>query len=75
MISLFDNVSIIEIDIKNDWVGKNLIELNLRKKYDVNVVAIRENGKVTIGVDPEKPLTKGMSLTLIANMAKLSRLI
>lgn len=75
MISLSDNVSIVEIDIKNDWVGKNLIELNLRKKYDVNVIAIRENGEVTVGVDPEKPLAKGMSLTLIANTAKLSRLI
>lgn len=75
MISLSDNVSIVEIDIKNDWVGKNLIELNLRKKYDINVVAIRENGKVTVGVDPKKPLAKGMSLTLIANTAKLSRLI
>ena len=32
MISLSKDVSIVEIDVKDEWCGKNLIELNLRKK-------------------------------------------
>ena len=42
MISLSKDVSMIEINVKAEWVGKNLIELNLRKKYGFNIVAIKK---------------------------------
>ena len=42
MISLSKDTSIVEIDVKPEWVGKNLIELNLRKKHGFNIVALRE---------------------------------
>lgn len=32
----------VEMEVKQQWIGKNLIELNLRKKYSINVVAIIE---------------------------------
>ena len=37
MISLSKDVSVVEIDVKNEWIGKNLIELNLRKKFGFNI--------------------------------------
>ena len=42
----------VEIEVKPEWVGKNLIELNLRKKYGMNIVAMKKGGKVTVNVDP-----------------------
>ena len=39
MISLSDNVSVVEFDIRDEWLGHSLMELNLRKKYSINVVA------------------------------------
>ncbi len=73
MLSLSKDVSIVEIDVKNEWVGKNLIELNLRKKYGFNIVANRVGKKVNVTIDPSTPLTKEMTLIVIANTAKLSR--
>ena len=40
MISLSKDVSVVEIDVKEEWIGKTLQELNLRKKYCFNIVAI-----------------------------------
>lgn len=74
MLSLSKDVSIVEIDVKDEWVGKNLIELNLRRKYDFNVVAIRTGEKVNATVDPTLPLEKEMVLIVIANNRKLSRM-
>ena len=74
MLSLSKDVSIVEIDVKDEWVGKNLIELNLRRKYDFNVVAIRIGEKVNATVDPTLPLEKEMVLIVIANNRKLSRM-
>ena len=64
----------VELDVQGSWAGKNLIELNLRKKYGVNVVAVRQSGRVQVNIDPEAPLSADMKLLVIANTAKLAKL-
>ena len=71
MISLSDDVSIVEITVRDEWVGKNLIELNLRKKHGLNIVAIKTGERVNVNVNPEEPLDKSMTLIVIANTARL----
>ena len=74
MIELSDDISMVEIGVKDEWVGKTLIELSLRKKYSINVVAIRHGEIITTTVDPAIPLEKGMELIVIANTSKLQKL-
>ena len=74
MIELSDDVSMVEIDVKDEWVGKTLIDLSLRNKYSINVVAIRSDNKINTTVDPSLPLEKGMQLIVIENKAKLQKL-
>ena len=74
MISLSKEVSMIELDVRDEWVGKNLIDLNLRKKYSINVVAVRVGEKVEVGISPEQPLTRDMKLIVIANSERLNKL-
>ena len=74
MISLSKDVSMVEIDVRDEWIGKNLIELNLRKKYSFNVVAVRKGERVDVNINPEQALDQGMTLIVIANTAKLKKL-
>lgn len=74
MISLSKDVSMVEIDVKEEWCGKNLIELNLRKKYGINIVAIKKGEKVNVNIDPEQALDKEDALIVIANTAKLGKM-
>lgn len=74
MISLSKDVSMVEIDVKPEWVGKNLIELNLRKKYGFNIVAIKKNDTVSVTVSPEQVLDEETTLIVIANTSKLEKL-
>ena len=74
MIELSRDVSMVELDVRPEWVGKNLKELNLRKKYDINIVAILHNKEVNASIDPEQPLDASMRLIVIANTAKLAKL-
>lgn len=74
IIELTRDVSMIEMDVRPEWAGKSLLELNLRKKYSINVVAIQHEGNVSLSIDPEKPLHLSMKLIVIANPAKLSKL-
>lgn len=74
MISLSKDVSMVELDVKGEWVGKNLIELNLRKKYGFNVVAIKKGDKVNVNINPEQVLDENTTLIVIADVAKLGKL-
>ena len=64
-IALSPDYSILETAIPKAWVGKTLRELDVRKVYDVNVAAIKEEEKVEINPDPDMPLREGMIVVLI----------
>ena len=74
MISISKDVSIVEIEVKNEWLGKNLIELNLRKKYGLNIVAIKKDGKVNVNINPELVLDANTALIVIADVDSLAKL-
>lgn len=74
MVSLAKNVSMIEMDVKPEWIGKNLIELDLRRKYSVNVVAMRKGDMVSVDIEPHEKLQADDKLIVIANTAKLAKL-
>ena len=74
ILSLSKDVSIVEIDVKDDWVGKNLIELNFRKKYGFNIIAIRKGEQAEMSFDPSAPLNKEMTLVVVANTSKLKKI-
>lgn len=74
MIELSQDVSMVEIDVLEKWVGKNLVELKLREKYELNVVAIKKEKEVIIAIDPFMPLEAAAKLIVIAKTDKLAKL-
>lgn len=64
-VELSSDYTIAEIKLPNSWIGKNLIQLNLRKKYDVNVIALKRNDQIDITPVADMPLEKTDVLVLI----------
>ena len=75
MIALSGDFSIVELDMKPEWIGKNLIELNLRQKYAVNVVAIRKQDHISVNINPTEPLDPSFKLIVIATNKSLNKLL
>ncbi len=74
IIELSKNVSMVELDVKSDWVNRSIIELDLRKKYDLNIIAIREDKEVFTSIKPDMVLKEGMKLIVVVNTSRLSKL-
>ena len=74
VIDLSKDVSLIELDVKPEWVGKTLIELNLRKQYAINIIAIRKEDNLQINIDPTIKLDKNMQLVVIMKTSKIKTL-
>ena len=74
IIELSQDVSMLELEVWPEWVGKSLAELNLRRKYSINVVAMVKGSQISVNIEPDKPLEAGVRLIVIANVDKLRRL-
>ncbi len=74
IVELSKDVSMVEFDVKPQWIGKNLVQLDLRKKYSINVVAILKGEEVVTSIDPEMPLEQNMKLIVIADTNKLEKI-
>ncbi|MCI7472728.1 MAG: TrkA family potassium uptake protein [Clostridiales bacterium] len=51
-IELSEDFGIVETTVPRDWLGKNLMELNVRARYKVNIIAVRKKGQEAFNVTP-----------------------
>lgn len=72
---LSDSVSLIELMPKKEWVGKSLRELNLRREYKINVIAVKENDDVNVAKDPDEPLKEDCPLIITVRKEDMKRLM
>ncbi len=68
------NLCMLEMHPKKEWIGKNLVELNLRKNYHANIVAIKDETGMHSFVDPNKPLEEKNELLVILEKSDLGKL-
>jgi len=66
--------SMVEVTMPEQWAGKNLIELDLRKK-GINVIGLMEGDKVTVNLDPKMPLPAGATVIIVAANNILSKIV
>lgn len=47
-IELDENYSIYEMAMPKEWLGKNLVQLDVRRKYNINIISLKRDGKIII---------------------------
>ena len=72
-IELSPDCGIAEMQTPSEWCGKSIRDLDIRAKYGVNVIAVRENGKVHVTLDANRPLSASMTLVLLGENDRLAR--
>ena len=68
------NLCMLEMHPKDDWIGKNLIQLNLREKFRANVVAVKDKTGMHSFVDPNRPLEEKDELLVLLEKTDLKKL-
>lgn len=62
---------VFEIKAPKDFDGKNLIELNLRNKYEMNIIGIKDEKELNIIPLPNTIIRENNVLLVIANIEKM----
>ena len=65
--------AIFEVEVPEGWIGKTVGELDIRRKYSINIMATKENGKINMAVSPETILTGKITLLVLGAYKELQK--
>lgn len=71
---LSSDFSMVEMQVPYDWRGKSLKELDVRGRYGINIVGVRQGTKFQVEVDPDEQLQGDQILLAVGDNEKLKRL-
>ena len=71
-IELDDNYSIYEMALPKDWVGKTLVQLDIRRKHNINIISLKRGGRVMMP-SADMTLSEGDVLYVIGDMKDLKK--
>lgn len=72
-IEVDESCSIYEVNVPKEWVGKTVGEINIRKKYNINIIAVKEDGKTTALVTSETLFTEDQTLLVLGETKMLNK--
>ena len=65
--------AIFEVEVPKGWIGKTVGELDIRRKYSINIMATKENGKINMAVSPDTVLTDNITLLVLGAYKELQK--
>ena len=72
-IEVDDSHGIFEVDVPPAWVGKSVGELDIRRKFDINIIALRRGGKTEFSVSPDMTLDDECTLLVMGELRALQK--
>lgn len=74
-IEIGENCSIFKISVPEGWVGKSIAEIDVRRKYKLNVVAVQEGDKIDPAFAPDVPLKEKQTLFVLGDYDGIKKII
>lgn len=72
-IELDKDCSIFELAVPEEWSGKSIVQLDIRKKYKINVLGVRENGKLNMNFSPDTVLGRDRSILVLGEQRAVQK--
>ena len=72
-IELDENHSLYEVNVPPMWTGKTILELDVRKKYQLNIIAVNRSGFMEFSVSPDTVLTAGTTMLVLGEYKALQK--
>ncbi len=66
------NINIYEISVPKNWSNKSIAELDIRKKHNLNIIAVRADDQLVLPT-PDMILTTDDAILLLGNMKDIQK--
>ncbi len=72
-VELDGSFGIFEVSMPSEWTGMTVSQINIRKKYGINIMALRRGGKLDPSVSPDTVLSADMSMLVLGEYKSVSK--
>lgn len=72
-IELDESHAIFEVSVPKAWVGKSILQLDVRRKYDITIMGIKQGGRMNVSVSPDTLLTEDITLLVLGEYKALQK--
>jgi len=72
-IELDGDYAIFELTPPENWHGKTILQLDIRRKHGINILALRENGRLNMNISADTVLGQGRSMLVLGHEKAIHR--
>lgn len=72
-IEIDEDYAIFEVTIPEHWVGKTIGELDIRKKYKINIMGLKSNGKIDLSIHSDTMLEKEKTMLVLGDYKNIHK--
>lgn len=72
-IEVDDSYAIFEVQVPDNWIGKSIGKIDIRKKYNINILALKEYGNLNMAITPDTVLSSSISLLVLGDYKSLQK--
>ena len=65
--------AIFEVEVPEEWVGKTVGGLDIRKRYNINILAVKKEGEFNIAISPDTYLAENDKLLVLGEYRALQK--
>ena len=72
-VQLSDTHAIFEIEMPQNWVGKTIGQVDIRKKFNINIMALKRDGKLDMAIRPDTMLTDDATMLVLGESLDIQK--
>ncbi|MGN0497588.1 MAG: potassium channel family protein [Acutalibacteraceae bacterium] len=72
-IELDDDNAIFEVTVPKNWIGKTVGQIDIRKKYNINIMGFKKDGKIDVAITPDTLLTDDKTMLVLGEYKALQK--
>lgn len=62
-----------EVQIPESWIGRTIGQIDIRKKYSINIIGVRKNGELDMSLTSETVLENGSTMLVLGRYKELQK--
>ena len=72
-IEIDDNYAIFEVTTPENWIGKSIGQIDIRKKFGINIIAVKQGNKLNLTVTPDMVLKKDETMLVLGEAKNIQK--
>ena len=72
-IEIDERFAIFEVTTPEEWIGKTIGQIDIRKKFGINIMALKQDGKMSMTIHPDTVLKENETMLVLGELKDIQK--